>query len=109
VIWHSGKARARQTAEVLWKRCNALARFSAARGLQPEDPASWIVDALAGEAGDVMLVGHFPHLQRLLGWLRSRDPEQSAEDFPPHGLVALEEAGQGRWNEKWRVERPTAC
>lgn len=106
VIWHSGKARARQTAEVLWKRCHALAKFSAMRGLQPDDPASWIVDALTGETGDVMLVGHLPNLQRLLGVLRSGDPEQFAEDFPQHGLVALEEVGEGRWKEKWRVERP---
>ena len=106
VIWHSGKARARQTAEVLRRRCHALAKLSATRGLQPADPPSWIVDALTGETGDVMLVGHFPNLQRLLGLLRSGDSEQSAEDFPQHGLVALEEIGGGRWKEKWRVERP---
>jgi phosphohistidine phosphatase len=35
IIWHSGKLRARQTAECYWKRCNPLATFSAARGLQP--------------------------------------------------------------------------
>ena len=106
VIWHSGKARARQTAEALWKRCNALAKLSAARGLQPTDPTSWIMDALTGETGDVMLVGHFPNLQRLLGLLRSGDPETSAQDFPQHGMVALEDTGEGRWSEKWRLERP---
>ena len=37
-IWHSGKLRARQTAEPLWRACNPLAEFAAARGLQPEDP-----------------------------------------------------------------------
>ena len=35
IIWHSGKLRAKQTAEAYWKRCNPLAAFSAARGLQP--------------------------------------------------------------------------
>ena len=29
VIWHSGKLRARQTAEAYWKHCNPLADFSA--------------------------------------------------------------------------------
>ena len=37
-IWHSGKLRARQTAELFWKACNPLASFSAERGLQPGDP-----------------------------------------------------------------------
>jgi len=27
VIWHSGKLRARQTAELFWKACNPLAEF----------------------------------------------------------------------------------
>ena len=29
VVWHSGKLRARQTAEAFWRTCNALAAFSA--------------------------------------------------------------------------------
>ena len=42
VVWHSGKLRARQTAEIFWRACNALAEFSAMRDLQPEDPAEWM-------------------------------------------------------------------
>ena len=33
VVWHSGKLRARQTAEALWRACNPLTEFSATRGL----------------------------------------------------------------------------
>ena len=40
VVWHSGKLRARQTAEALWRACNPLAEFSATRGLQPNDAPS---------------------------------------------------------------------
>src|SRR5205814_3267259 len=50
IIWHSGKLRARQTAEAFWRRCNPLSTFAAARGLQPTDPTTWIVDALDGLA-----------------------------------------------------------
>jgi len=39
VVWHSGKLRAKQTAEAFWRACNALAEFSATRDLQPDDPA----------------------------------------------------------------------
>ena len=46
VIWHSGKLRARQTAEALWRHCNPLAEFSAARALQPDDPPEWIRDVV---------------------------------------------------------------
>ena len=101
VVWHSGKLRARQTAEAFWRHCNALATFAAAHGLQPTDPTTWIADAVAAERCDVMLVGHFPHLPRLLGSLLSGRPEAAPADFPLHGIVALEQSG-GRWVEVWR-------
>jgi len=102
VIWHSGKMRARQTAEAYWRCCNPLATFSATRGLQPTDPTNWIVDAMAGETRDIMLAGHFPHLPRLLGRLVSGDPDAAPGEFPLNGVIALEEA-TGRWVERWRL------
>src|SRR5207244_6249000 len=62
VVWHSGKLRAKQTAEAVWRACNALAELSATRDLQPDDPPQWIRDRLRGETRDIAIVGHFPHL-----------------------------------------------
>jgi len=102
IFWHSGKLRARQTAEAYWKHCNPLATFSATRGLQPTDPTNWIVDAIAGETRDILLAGHFPHMPRLLGRLLSGNPEAEPRAFPLNGMVALEEL-EGRWVERWRL------
>src|SRR5687768_17997256 len=66
IVWHSGKLRARQTAEAYWRTCNPLAEFSAIRGLQPMDPPEWIKDRVTGESRDLMLVGHMPSLPRIL-------------------------------------------
>ncbi len=82
VVWHSGKLRAKQTAEIFWRACNALADFSAARDLQPEDPPVWMRDRLRHEPRDLLLAGHFPHLP---GLLRLLAPEAAA--FPLHGIV----------------------
>ena len=99
VIWHSGKLRARQTAEAYWRACNPLAEFSAMRGLQPTDPPEWIRDRVAAETRDVMLVGHMPSLPRVLRlFLRSDTAE-----FPTHGLVALELEDAGNWIETFRL------
>src|SRR5436309_12381423 len=73
VVWHSGKLRAKQTAEAFWRACNALADFSATRDLQPDDPPGWMRDRLRGEARDVLIAGHFPHLPRLRALLLKRD------------------------------------
>lgn len=101
VIWHSGKLRARQTAELLRRATNPLAQYSAARGLQPDDPPGWMRDRLAGDTRTIVLVGHMPHLARLLHAL-GRRPSEEPLDFPLHGCVALEAEGEG-WREVWRV------
>jgi phosphohistidine phosphatase len=100
-IWHSGKLRARQTAEPFFRLCNPLAEFNAIRGLQPDDPPTWVVDLLRGEYRDVMLVGHMPSLPRLLTVL-VRGNENALLSFPLHGLVALDRDGP-LWREVWRL------
>jgi phosphohistidine phosphatase len=100
VVWHSGKLRARQTAQAFWRTCNALAEFKASPDLQPDDPPSRIRDRLRGETRDILITGHFLHLPRLLTLLLG-----AAAPFPQHGVVALESNDEGEtWKELWRVE-----
>src|SRR5436190_20786272 len=104
VVWHSGKLRAKQTAEGFWRECNALAELSATRDLQPDDPPEWIRDRLRGESRDVLIAGHFPHLPRLLTLLLT-GRESAPVPFPQHGVVALlTEDDADSWNELWRIE-----
>ncbi len=101
IVWHSGKLRAKQTAEAFWRACNALAEFSAARHLQPDDPPQWIADQLVAETRDILIAGHYPHLPRLLALLLKK--EEGAIEFPQHGVVALETHDEGKtWSELWR-------
>ena len=98
VVWHSGKLRAKQTAEAFWRACNPLAEFSATRDLQPDDNAQWMRDRLRAEPRDVLIAGHFTHLPRLLTLL------VGADTFPLHGMIALESRNEGEtWEEKWRL------
>jgi phosphohistidine phosphatase len=99
VIWHSGKLRARQTAEPLLRLCNPLAEFSAARGLQPDDPVAWIKDVVDLDPREIVLAGHMPHMARLYRALVRESPV--AAEFPLHGLVALDKR-KGFWEELWR-------
>ena len=102
MVWHSGKLRARQTAEAFWRACNPLATFSATRDLQPDDPASWIVNRLRGESRDVLIAGHMPHLASVLPLLVA---DSAVAAFPLHGMVALETDDAGEtWKELWRLE-----
>ena len=103
VVWHSGKLRARQTAEACWRACNALAEFSATRDLQPDDPPEWMRDRLKGESRDILLAGHFPFVGRLVALLTGEAPG-GPSDFPPHGAVALASDDNGKtWRELWKL------
>ena len=102
IVWHSGKLRAKQTAEALRRACNPLAELSATRDLQPDDPPQWIAERLRGEARDILIAGHFPHLPRLLMRLTNSHDERA---FPQHGVVALQTEDEGEtWKEVWRLQ-----
>jgi phosphohistidine phosphatase len=109
VIWHSGKLRAKETAEAFWRACNPFAEFSATRDLQPGDQPEWMRDRLRGETRDILIAGHYPHLPRLVTLLLAGPerpgPQQSeAPAFPQHGVVALTTEDDGEtWRELWRL------
>ena len=105
VVWHSGKLRARQTAEAFWRACNALASFSATRDLQPEDPPEWIRGSPPGETRDILIAGHYPHLPAIA----CADDRRTLRT--PHLVVSTarrrraETEDEGKtWKEIWRLE-----
>ena len=67
--------------------------------MQPDDPPV-IADQLEVETRDVLLVGHMPHLDRLLRRLLGEAP--SVECFPQNGLVAIDRM-ETSWEERWRL------
>jgi phosphohistidine phosphatase len=100
-IWHSGKLRARQTAEAFYRKCNPFAEFKMTAGLRPDDPGTAIRDLLAGESRDLLIVGHMPNIRDAL---RTLSP--ASAEFPPNGFVVLESAGESGWTEVWRASPP---
>jgi phosphohistidine phosphatase len=92
-IWHSGKLRARQTAEV-FLTLNPFAEFKMIRGLRPDDPPDIMLRALGEESRDLVLISHLPYLAALRRGLTTLD-----SPFPLHGLVLVERGADG-WAEQ---------
>ena len=92
-VVHSGKARARETAEI-WSGL-IDADMAEGDGLAPNDDPSIWATRLEAETDDVMLVGHLPHLERLVGLLATGDADAGVAGFPAGGLVGLERTGDG--------------
>lgn len=100
-IYHSGKTRALQTAQILADLLQTAHDASVADALAPmDDPAPWAV-RLRAMTEDVMLVGHLPHLAKLAGLLLCGNKEQMVVDFTMGGIVCLKRFDDGRWAAEW--------
>ena len=96
-IYHSGKLRAQQTAEVFAEHYHGSPTLSPSEGLQPnDDPTIWIQKLVKSPSADIMLIGHLPHLQKLAAILLGKD----SIEFQNAGLVHLERNSKGKWNKK---------
>ena len=94
-VLHSGKLRARQTAEIIGEKLGV--RVEEAEGLNPGDePWIW-AGKLAQMEEDVMLVGHLPHLERLISLLLTDDPDIPVVKLGTGGLAVLEKDELGVW------------
>jgi len=98
-IYHSGKLRAKETAE-LFARELAPASVEEVEGLAPlDDPAA--AKALIEQAEQpVMLVGHLPHLSKLVSALAGTEHEVVM--FQMGGVVALVK-GESGWQVAWMI------
>jgi phosphohistidine phosphatase len=101
-IFHSGKLRAQQTAEII-ASCLLPEGVIADEDLTPlTDPDIW-KGKLEKFDGNIMLVGHLPHLSRLASSLLIGDETRELISFQMGGVVCLEENEEGHWILKWMV------
>ncbi len=102
-ILHSGKSRARQTAEVLAEHLHPPGGVQQTEGLSPLDEPEILGKEMADFAGEVILVGHLPHMERLAGYLICGDEGVKPVDFKNGGVVALTREESGLWSVKWII------
>lgn len=102
-IVHSGRLRARQTAEA-WARWFPEATVEERPGLGPNDDPSIWAERLGAETEDLVLVGHLPHLGRLAGLLLCGEADREVVTFTMAGAVCLERHDPtGRWTLRWSL------
>jgi len=102
-IIHSGKLRARQTADLLSPHIVTSRGVLAADDLEPNsDPKIW-ARKLRGVPDDLMLVGHLPYLAKLTSLLVTGDPKATAVQFHNGGIVCLDRDIDMIWRLDWIV------
>jgi len=87
-IVHSGKKRALQTAEIFGAALLPGKGIEMQPGMSPLDDVRLFADRLPLNE-NVMLVGHLPFLERLIGLLVCNDPERTVFKLQNSGIVCL--------------------
>lgn len=102
-IWHSGKTRARQTAELLAAAVGAGGCIAARSGIDPLDPVDAFAAEVQGWEDDTLVAGHQPFMGKLLARLVRGAAEPDVVRFEPGTAVCLERAADGRWIVQWML------
>ena len=102
-IWHSGKTRAAQTADILAAGIAADQGIIQHDGLAPNDDIGLIKDELLQSNLDLMIVGHLPFLSKLASSLVIGDESAGTVTFQQGGVVCLEQDQAKLWTVRWMV------
>ena len=99
-VRHSGKERARETAEIFAERVGVTSdRVREASGLNPKDGVEVIAEQLETEGHSVALVGHLPFMGLLASRLLSGDAERVKLRFQDAGCLLVTRVDGG-----WRLD-----
>lgn len=102
-IIHSGKTRARQTAEIFEAALKPLKGIHERRGLNPLDDVTVFADTIDSSEDD-MLVGHLPFMERLTAYLITGSIEKPVFKFQNSGIVCLDkDPTTESWVIKWTL------
>lgn len=101
-ILHSNKARSKQTAEILGEHLEPELKLEEHAHLGPNDPIDSIFTRIEAEDQDLMIVGHLPFLDRLIGQLIAGHEDLSIVHFAFGKVVCLLE-DDGRYSIDWVV------
>jgi phosphohistidine phosphatase len=103
-IWHSGKPRARQTAELLALSMRAAEKAIMRRdGLAPKDAVEPIKQQLEQGNSNVMIVGHLPFLGRLAALLLTGNSDNDIVAFQFGCVVCLRRDEANKWKVEWML------
>ena len=101
-VYHSGKLRAKQTAEIIsgaLKISNLLVQ--AVQGLNPNDDIRPWVERISKEREDLMLVGHLPFLEKLTSFLLCGNENARTVLFRYGAIVCLDQKEDKGWALRW--------
>lgn len=100
-ICHSGKTRALQTAQIFAEVLDIKEGLQEIKNINPLDDVTLFAD-MVDPASNMMIVGHLPHMEKLVSYLTCGDERKRVLKFQNSGIVCLE-CEDGDWFIKWTL------
>lgn len=101
-IIHSGKTRAKQTAELLAAQTAPDSKLEASSGLSPKDEVKPVAKQAKDWTEDTLIVGHLPFMGRMVAYLVSGDADREVVAYQPGSIVCVER-NNGDWRISWMI------
>ena len=101
--FHSGKTRARQTAEIMVSKLSPGSEPQEKQGLSPLDDVGDIANEIMKGEKDLLIAGHLPHLGKLASLLVAGSESVPVVSFQQGGVVCLGKGEEGRWTVAWML------
>ncbi len=106
-VRHSGKKRARQTAEIMAAKLLSGGEVEEISGLGPLEDVAALSDILGLDQNDgnrLMLVGHLPFMEKMASYLLTGSAGKTVVKFQNGGIVCLnKDSALGPWYLKWSL------
>ena len=102
-VYQSGLKRAEQTAEILAKELKLGCPVEQKDHLKPDDDVDLFIQSIRNETGDLMIVGHLPHLSHLVSKLVINSLDPQIIEFKKGAVVLLEKESDRFFRIKWFV------
>ena len=102
-VLHSGKTRARQTADIFTAIIAGEFPVEEISGIGPMDSVEGFVNQVMKWNEDILVVGHLPFMDKLVSLLVSGSTDKGIVSYTPGSIVFLESAGDGHFQIQWMV------
>ncbi len=102
-VLHSGKTRAKQTAEIFTAIIAGEFPVEAISGIDPMDSVEDFAIQVKRWNEDILVVGHLPFMDKLVSLLVSGSADKGVVSYTPGSIVFLESVDDGHFQVQWMI------
>ena len=96
-ILHSGKTRAKQTAEILRPLVKSRSQIHEGQGLAPNDSPEAFLHQLRDPEKDTLVAGHMPFVARTVSQALTGAPDRQLVEFVPGTVAGIKRSEDASW------------